>query len=532
MLPALLRARTALERLPVDRWKLLKLNELERLILAASGIWHECTADRFNYVVGDSARMSFRSIVRHPVEVRIEEYAVKAFKMNYPEPVDLYGYKTVDELKKSMAMPFNRLQELKQRLLVPEHVQESTPFWLRSPSNGGFFKLRDERWVGHAENPPVFMAKVQYQIQVNGQWHVVSDEMPVYFRWTDPADGEKYRPVEIHFPVYVQLDNGNYLSSGQAIEMQVLVQASADLAATTVRLELPAGWYAEPEEVVLESLQDGIERRVRFDVKPGKEAGSGRVTAYAQVAGQAWTYDRSLQRIAYPHLPITMITPKAEASIVFMDVQRRKQLIGYLPGAGDDIPAALQAMGYTVEEIDPDQCTIDYLKRYETIVAGVRIANIAGRIEAKMPVLMEYVQQGGTLIFQYNTSQSLKVAQLGPYPFSLSRGRVTVEEAPVEFLQPNHPLLLHPNKITAQDFEGWVQERGLYFPSSWDTAYAALFRMHDPGEAPLDGALLHAEYGKGVYIYSGLSWFRQLPAGVPGAYRLFMNLIEAEGKVE
>lgn len=532
MLPALLEARAALSRLPVDRWKVAKLKELEALILVASGIWHECTADRFSYVVGDSAQMNFRSIVRHPVEVRFEAYALQAFKMNHPEPVDLYGYKTLGAVEQSKEWPFNQLQELEQKIRVPEHVQESTPYWLRRSSGNGFFALRDERWVGYAENPPVFQAQVQYQIKVNGAWHVVRDEVPVYFRWTDPADGEKYRPIEVHFPVYVQLDQSNYLSAGQALEMQVLVQASGDLEGAAIRLHLPPGWYPEPEAAVLGPMKGGTEQMVRFAVHPGKEAGSGQVTASVTVPGQPFAFDRSLQRITYPHLPITMHTPKAAASIVFMDVQRRKQLIGYLPGAGDDIPAALQAMGYTVEEIRPDQCQIDQLKRYETIVAGVRIANIADRLENKMPILLDYVAQGGTLIFQYNTSQSLKIASLGPYSFSLSRGRVTVEEAPVSFLAPEHPLLLHPNKITAQDFEGWVQERGLYFPSTWDSAYTALFRMHDPGEAPLDGALLYAEYGKGVYIYSGLSWFRQLPAGVPGAYRLFMNMIESEGKVE
>lgn len=532
MLPALLRARTSLAQLPISDWKELKLKALEQLILVASGIWHECTADRFSYVVGDSAQLNFRSIVRHPVEVRFEEYELQAFKMYHPEPADLYGYKSVGGFKKTMDWPFNQLQELEQPLEVPEHVQESTPYWLRRSSGNGFFALPDERWVGYAENPPVFKAKVQYQIKVDGVWHVVRDEVPVYYRWTDPADGEKYRPIEIHFPVYVQLDQSNYLSAGQALEMQVLVQASTDLESATVRLNLPPGWYPEPELAVLGPMERDQEQLVRFAVHPGKEAGSGQVSASATVTGQKWVYDRSLQRIAYPHLPVTMHTPKARARIVFMEAKRRKQLIGYLPGAGDDVPAALQAMGYTVEEINPEQCNIDHLKRFETIVAGVRIANIAGRIESKMPVLMEYVQQGGTLIFQYNTSQSLKVEQLGPYPFSLARGRVTVEEAPVQFLQPNHPLLLHPNKITAQDFEGWVQERGLYFPAAWDTAYTAIFRMSDPGEAPLDGALLYAEYGKGVYIYSGLSWFRQLPAGVTGAYRLFMNMVEAKGRVE
>jgi hypothetical protein len=350
--------------------------------------------------------------------------------------------------------------------------------------------------------------------------------VPAYYRWTDPADSERYRPVEILHPAYLKIEKDNYLSAGEAVEMRVLVSAMSAMAAAEVTLELPAGWYAEPERVQLQSLAAGSEQMVSFWVKPGKATGSGTVKASIKI-GQT-SYDRSLQRISYPHLPISLMTPLAEAKLLNLEMRREKRLIGYLPGAGDDVPAALEALGYVVEQIQPDQCHLENLKRYESIVAGVRIANLEGRLESKMPVLMAYVEQGGTLIFQYNTSQGLKTTALGPFPLKLGRDRVTVENTPVTMLQPAHPLLSHPYKINNSDFENWVQERGLYFPASWDTAYTPLLRMNDPGEKPLDGALLYARHGKGVYIYSGLSWFRQLPAGVPGAYRLFVNLIEAK----
>ena len=525
MLPALLNARTALEALPAGSWKTLKLAQLEQLLLYTAGIWHEWAADRYSYVPGDSMFLNFRSIVRHPVEVKLDALEMQAWRMDLATTTEPFDYASIGRFEEGLVLPFNRLQEIKNRFVVPTTVPESTPFWLQAPANG-FFDMPDVRWVGYPENPPVFRTKVRYQIKVGKNWHVVQGEVPAYYRWTDPADSERYRPIEILHPAYLKIEKDNYLSAGEAVEMRVLVSAMSAMAAAEVTLELPAGWYAEPERVQLQPLAAGSEQMVSFWVKPGKATGSG--TVKASIKNGQSSYDRSLQRISYPHLPISLMTPLAEAKLLNLEMRREKRLIGYLPGAGDDVPAALEALGYVVEQIQPDQCHLENLKRYESIVAGVRIANLEGRLESKMPVLMAYVEQGGTLIFQYNTSQGLKTTALGPFPMKLGRDRVTVENAPVTMLQPAHPLLSHPYKINNSDFDNWVQERGLYFPASWDTAYTPLLRMNDPGEKPLDGALLYARHGKGVCIYSGLSWFRQLPAGVPGAYRLFVNLIEAK----
>lgn len=525
MLPTLLHARTVMTALADGPWKTLKLEQLESLLLHAAGVWHEWAADKYSYVAGDSMLMNFRSIVRHPIEVQLERLDMQSLSMYASSETTPYGYEPMAQNAEVLKLPFNRLLEVKRRLPVPNSVPESTPFWLQEPGNG-FFALPDVRWVGYAENPAAFSAVASYRIKVGKQWHPVRAVVPAYYRWTDPADSERYRPIEILHPAYLKIEKDNYLSAGEAVEVKVLVSAMADVAAAEVRLELPTGWFAEPAQVSVQQLKAGSEQMLSFWVQPGKATGSGRVKAVIDIAGMA--YERSLQRINYPHLPISLITPLAEAKLLNLDMRREKKLIGYLPGAGDDIPAALEALGYAVEVIAPEQCQLDNLKRYESIVAGVRIANIEGRIESKMPVLMAYVEQGGTLIFQYNTSQALKNTDLGPFPFKLGRDRVTVEEAAVTMLQPEHPLLSHPYKISGSDFDGWVQERGLYFPASWDSAYTPLLRMNDPGEKPLDGALLYARHGKGVYIYSGLSWFRQLPAGVPGAYRLFVNMIEAK----
>ena len=202
--------------------------------------------------------------------------------------------------------------------------------------------------------------------------------------------------------------------------------------------------------------------------------------------------------------------------------------IGYIQGAGDKIPEGLTALGIQVDEIAVEALSAAWMEQYPTIILGIRSFNVAEAWQQKHQLLLEYVRQGGNVIVQYNTSRRLKVDPIGPYPLQLSRQRVTDETATVKILEAKHTLFTTPNAINTKDFEGWVQERGLYFASSWDDNYTPLLAMNDPGEAPLKGSLLVSRYGKGSFIFTGLSFFRQFPAGVPGAYRLFANLISYE----
>jgi hypothetical protein len=217
--------------------------------------------------------------------------------------------------------------------------------------------------------------------------------------------------------------------------------------------------------------------------------------------------------------------PAAEAKVVRADIQKRGQLIGYIPGAGDDVPQSLEQMGYQVKLLSPADVTPENLAQFDAVVLGIRLYNINDRIASLQSRLLAYVQAGGVVVAQYNTTADLKTKDIGPYPFDLSRDRVTDENAEVRMLAPEHSALNSPNKITAEDFKGWVQERGLYFPNKWDSHWTALLSCNDPGESPKDGGLLVAKSGKGYFVYTGYSWFRELPAGVPGAYRLFANLV-------
>jgi hypothetical protein len=296
----------------------------------------------------------------------------------------------------------------------------------------------------------------------------------------------------------------------------------ARAASGAVRLELPRGWTSEPAERPV-SLTAGGETTLRFQVKPGTATTAEAVRA-TFVAGDR-RHDRRRVTIDYEHVPVVLLFPPAEARLVRADLAHHGRAVGYVEGSGDATDDALRQLGYAVTPLsDVDVETAD-LARYDAIVLGVRAFNTRPRLRALAPRLHGYVRAGGTLVVQYNTSEDALKDRIGPYPFTISRDRVTVEEAPIELREPAHPLLTTPNKITAADFEGWVQERGLYYANPWDPRYAAPLAANDPGEKPLAGGLLVARDGQGTFVYTGLAFFRQLPAGVPGAWRLFANLV-------
>ena len=258
------------------------------------------------------------------------------------------------------------------------------------------------------------------------------------------------------------------------------------------------------------------------------EPGSARFTAVAEIGGKRYATGR--QEIHYDHIPLQLLQPLARTRAVSFDLATRGHKIGYLPGAGDSVASCLEQMGYAVKTLSGDDLTPDKLEILDAVVIGVRAFNERTDLANNFPALLTYVENGGTVIAQYNRPNNLRTTTLAPYPLSIQgpapQLRVTDEKSPVSFLLPDHPALNVPNKLTAADFENWIQERGAYFPSKWDEAhFESVLAFNDPGEAPLKSGLLIAKYGKGYYVYTGLAFFRQLPAGVPGAYRLFENLI-------
>jgi hypothetical protein len=310
--------------------------------------------------------------------------------------------------------------------------------------------------------------------------------------------------------------------NSRAVEVE-LTAYRAD-AAGTVQLEAPSGWRVKPARQPFHLAKIGAHKRYKFIITAPPEFTTVKIIASAEIGGKRYQNDRKV--IDYPHIPLQLLQPPASFKAVSLNLAIRGHKVGYLPGAGDDVAGCLKQMGCTVTTLTDTDLTPERLHGFDAVVIGVRAFNVRTNLAAHLPGLFAYVEAGGTVVAQYNRpGRDLKTEQLAPYRLHLSGERVTDETAPVTFLAPDHPVLNTPNKIMAADFDGWIQERGIYFPDEWDDHFTPILACNDPGEAPLKGGLLVAPYGKGHFVYTGLVFFRELPAGVPGAYRLFANLI-------
>jgi hypothetical protein len=267
----------------------------------------------------------------------------------------------------------------------------------------------------------------------------------------------------------------------------------------------------------------GDHARVTFTVTAPAQLTTARLEASATINGARFNNQRI--ELRYDHIPFQLLQPPARLKAVSLDLAIRGRRVGYLPGAGDEVAACLEQMGYAVTQLTGADLNAETLRALDAVVIGIRAFNTRKDLTERLPALFAYVEAGGTVIAQYNNIEGLGANWLTPYHLRISRDRVTDEHAPVTFLGTDHPALTTPNRITSADFDGWVQERGLYFPDQWDERFTAIVASGDPGEAPLRGGLLVARQGKGYFVYTSLAWFRQLPEGVPGAYRLFANLV-------
>ncbi|MBC5775330.1 PIG-L family deacetylase [Pontibacter sp. KCTC 32443] len=505
IVPTLLVARKELQKLPDNHWKKLKTEAINEVIQDALGLYLEVTAADYAVTPGQPVAFNIEAINRSAIPVTLKsvnyKFAAKDTTLqNEFSANNLFKYSTTIKLPATMAY--------------------SQPYWLRKTGTLGMFAVDGLDNVGKPENDPA--AQVIFNLTVAGEPLEVT--VPVVYKRTDPVEGEVYRPFVVTPPVFVNVAEGVYMFADQEPkQVNVRVKAGRANVSGNVVLSLPKGWKVEPESIAFNLQTKGAEQNAAFTVTPPKGQHEAELKAIATIDGKK--YNQSLNEISYSHIPAQITFPEATAKIVKLDLKKDGQKIGYVMGAGDDIPTSLRQIGYDVTMLRDSDMRLNYLQQFDAIILGVRAYNTVDRLKHHQPTLMEYVKIGGNLIVQYNTNHALVMPNIGPYQLKLSRDRVTVEEAEVRFLKPNHPVLNLPNKITKKDFEGWVQERGLYFPNEWSPEYEAILSSNDPGEPARDGGLLVAKYGKGNYIYTGYSWFRELPAGVPGAYRLFVNLI-------
>ena len=503
-LPALLAIRSRLAALSADPLVSDKREQLDRIIQACAGLEVDTVVDRAEVVPGESVKL------RHTVVVR-SSFPVRWTAMRY-----LAAHRAITpavELRPNQPV----VREASQ--VVPVTTRPSQPYWLRAEGTPGLFHVDDPSLIGRAEDPPTF--PLEYVFDVGGQTVTIAGEpRPA----ADPAQPALQRRLEVIAPVSLRFLAGVRLfAPGAARPVTVELTAARARAAGTVQLDAPAGWTVTPASQPFRLAAPGEHARFTFTVTAPARLGTAPLGASVEIGGRR--FDQERVEVRYEHLPLEILQPPARAKAVALELATRGRHVGYLPGAGDDVAAALEQMGYEVTSLTGADLTPERLSRLDAVVIGIRAFNVRTDLVEHLPGLFAYVDAGGTVVVQYNTLDSLPESWLAPFQLRLSRDRVTDEHAPVTILAPEHPVLTTPNRITAADFEGWVQERGLYFPSQWDPRFTAILACGDPGETPLTSGLLVARHGKGYVVYTSLSWFRQLPEAVPGAYRLFANLV-------
>ena len=503
--PALLALRSRLASLPGDRIVDEKRRLLDHIVQGCLGLEVATVVPQAEVVPGEALAMRHVVTVRSSIPVRWLTVRYPATGREAGEPIELHANQTAS-------------RESSQTL--PEATPPSQPYWLRDDHATGLFRVDNPELIGHPENPAAF--PVEQVFEVGGQTLAVPDQ-PVQIT-ADPKKGETRRPLEVIPPVSLRfLSEVRLLAPGAEGPVEVEVTSARAGAAGTLELDAPPGWRVTPATQSFQLAAVGDQARLSFTVTAPAEPASAWLTARARIGGASYSNQRSV--IRYDHIPVQLLQPPARLKAVALDLAIRGQKVGYLPGAGDSVAECLEGMGYAVTRLAGADLTPDGLRGLDAVVIGVRALNVRNDIAERMPALFAYAEAGGTVVVQYNRPDGLKTSKFAPYTLRLSSSRVTDENAKVTLLAPDHKALTSPNKISTADFDGWVQERGIYFPDQWDQHFTPILAFNDPGEAPLKGGLLVAGHGRGHFVYTGLVFFRELPAGVPGAYRLFANLV-------
>ncbi len=506
-LPQLLEAYKLLQNIEDKHWKSVKTKELKTIIEACAGLYLEASANVPYTAPSTTVSLNIEALNRSNATIDLVSYKLSTLNSG---------------TSKNMKMQNNQRLNFDEGITIPNNASYTTPYWLNKKSTLGMYHVDNQDLIGRPETPRAVF--VDFNLNIEGT--PITFTKSVIYRYSEPDKGELYRPFEVIPEVSASISDKVFIfDNDQQKEIEVTVKAGRDAIEGYVQMAYPNDWSVFPQKQKIEIVNKGDVQKVVFTVIPPKTQSEGLITPMVNINGNFYTDE--LIEIDYSHIPFQTVLMPSESKVVRLDIEKRGNNIGYIEGAGDVVPESLRQIGYNVTIIKPEQISAENLVNFDAVVVGIRAYNILDELKFKQKFLLDYVKEGGNLIVQYNTNRRLKVDDLAPYHLQLSRDRVTDENASVTILNPNHSLLNFPNKITTQDFEGWVQERGLYFPNEWSEEFTPLLSMNDKGESSKEGSLLVAKYGKGNYIYTGLSFFREFPAGVSGAYRLFANLLSA-----
>jgi len=502
--PGLLEALAAMDRIADGPWLAFKRHEVLEAIRDCTGLWLEALAPEATTTRGAALKLAATALNRSPVSMQLVRIEAT------------YGSPQVVDASLENNAPVTRDLALS----VASDAQLSQPYWLAGPHGDGTYAVPEQTLVGAPHTPPAIVAT--FVVRAGGR--ELRYDVPATYRWLDPVEGQRTREVAVVPRVTLNLEAPVLLFPGRGAKtVRATVEAHAPETTATVALQPPTGWRVEPERAVVTLAKSGEQKLLSFTLTPPTAEGSGQLAV--TVTGDQPLPAHAFVTVDHPHIEPQTLLPLATARLVRVDIARPVQRIGYVMGAGDEVPAVLRQLGFEVALLSDDDLVNGDLSGYQAIVTGVRAYNTRTVLGEAQDRLLAYVQAGGTLVVQYNNERGLVTDKLGPYPLTVGHDRTTDETAAVQVLAAGSPFLARPQAIGAADFAGWVQERGLYYAAKWDPRYQALFAMADPGEAPTQGSLLVTGFGKGTYVYTGLAFFRQLPAGVPGAIKLFANLL-------
>ena len=504
-LPKLMEAYKMIQQLADLHWRKIKDKEIKEIIEACAGLYLEAVADSSSGIPNATTDVNFEVLNRSTVSIELTSIT-----------------STIDAKKitKELELETNKKVNFKETITL-KTTEYSDPYWLRKEASLGMYKVDNQNLIGKPETPRP--AKIHFNLSIDQVPIVITKN--VVRRYSERDKGEIYEPFEILPKVTTRLPNKVLIFSDDvAKKVFVEVSAGADSIVGNISLKAPVNWQVSPKEISYNIAQKNDKQTVAFFVTPPKNQSEGTLEVIASSAGKE--YKKELIEINYNHIPKQSVLSDSQAKMVRLNIKILGNNIGYINGAGDAIPESLRQIGYEVTLLNPLEINGDNLQKYDAIVLGIRAYNVVKELKFKQKYLLAYVEKGGNLMVQYNTNRGVDVA--APFSLQLSRDRVTDEFAEVRILEKEHPVLNSPNKITPDDFKNWVQERGLYFPDAWSKEYTPIFSMNDKGESAKNGSLLIAKYGKGNYIYTGLSFFRELPAGVSGAYKLFANILSLQ----
>ncbi len=504
-IPNLTKVYAMMQALEPNQWSPVKAAAVKEIIAACAGLYLEAVAQNQEATTGSTLKLKLEAINRSSI------------------PMELISVQTLPNniiSSQNQDLKYNQLKTISLDFKLPETLNYTQPYWLQDSGTTGMYTVNDQNKRGV---PDILReAKVEFNIRINGI--EIPYERTIVYKYNDDVKGEVYNYLDIVPDVTTAItDKVLLFKDTKTKQVGVKIKAGKDNIKGNLQLELPKNWTVTPQNIPFSFEKKGMEQIFYFDVTAPKKAEETIAKSVAIIDNKR--FDKEQIIISYDHITKQQVLQTASAKCIKTDLKTNEERIAYIMGAGDEVPNSLTQLGYKVTLIKADEITPEKLENFDVVMTGVRAYNTINALVNKQAILFDFVKNGKTMIVQYNTAGDLVTNEIAPYPIKLSRDRVTEEDAEVRFLAPNHPVMNYPNTITAQDFKGWKQEQGLYYPNEFDKAFTPIFSSNDKGETPKNGALLIAPYGKGHYVYTGISFFRELPEGVTGAYKLISNII-------